>query len=541
MIYCKTSWRTTIREIKTMKNGTRFLVSLALCVFLVITPAIISESGKDVVRGLSIVALETGNAIINEEKISGGKYSFDVDSEGFLHVVWTCEDPENSERATLSYIRWDGENWVCFDGSVFDSSDKSTENPVIVSNPNGFAAFPMLALDSDDNPHLTWTDIDFDSIEALGLRFEIIYIKAQDEKWICLDESIFDREDTSVENPAYISDRKHISALSQLILDEDNNPHFTWMITESDDAMEMYSIYIIWDGENWICADGSIYDGSEIDQDNPAVAFTTVDFMGILPITVRFKLDSNNFPHFCWSTMDMEMFSMCISYLHWNGDDWVYADGDSFDKTVGTKYISSTSGFCLFPSMDLDKNDNPHIVWTEMTNILDLENISIVSVYISWNDEDWVCVDGSSFDPDKKDNPAIIFDDTLSMLPYIQIDNDNNPHISWIGTVSTDSDYSDIYYIKRDDDKWICADGSEFDETDSTKWSSSNVTKSVRITLETTFVLDEDNNPHYVWVEGDLEDRSDMVFSVDGHLNYINWNGESWVTASGHEYEPIVW
>ncbi|MCK5743891.1 MAG: hypothetical protein KAH30_04075 [Caldisericia bacterium] len=523
-----------------MKNTTRFFISSVLCLILVLVPVIDSNHENNITKGLSFLGLGAGNANVSRNKLNNGSYTFALDDEGFIHIAWVNGSPENfDDNIVVRYTKWDGMNWVCVDGSVYEPTYSVENNPVVVSCLTRYSILPMLAVDNFGCPHLTWTEYDVSDQENPCLR--IRYIKQDGDNWVCADDSIFDASDTSNDNPAIIIDSSFLSAYSTITIDNNNKPHLVWL--SADMESENYPIglvYTKWNGENWVCADDSIFDNSNLEIENPAIVCLDVERDEYTSSRIQLSLDSNNNPHLAWDEDRYKESYSDLTYIRWNGEDWVCADGSVFDSDdsslANPANITKGLGGFISPSLDLDADNNPHLAWCGELG----DNYTVMYTY--WNGEDWVCADGSIYDSSNRKitNPANISKTEFAWFPCMQMDNKGFPHISWISPPSTDEEFLDIYNVSWNGENWICADGSSYDESDTSITSRSNVTRSRAVTFESTFVLDDENNPHYVWNEGNFSLSDYSFLGVYGDLYHINWNGENWVTASGEEYIPIT-
>ena len=155
----------------------RALLSIALTLTLLFIPG----NGMDTREvkayvgwvGADSVTIYNGSApiqpsVINVSRsLSDSEITFDkciaLDSLGRPHIVW-CETVNSSPVDTFDvfYVYWDGGNWRCADGSIYSYSSLPS-NPANVSDTDLESCHAFIALDSNDNPHITWSDNTYSS------------------------------------------------------------------------------------------------------------------------------------------------------------------------------------------------------------------------------------------------------------------------------------------------------------------------------------------------------------------------------------------
>lgn len=177
--------------------------------------------------------------------------------------------------------------WVTAEGSVYNpfASISIGDNPQIVT-------------DSNNNPHIVWEGI-------IDGNREIIYLRWDGSNWVTAHGTIFTRG-SSIGN---ITQNTGYSQYPKITLDSNDNPHVTWQ-DSTPGNLDIY--YIHWSGSNWVCADGSIYDGSNTSISNAANVSKNVGSSGRVSLT----LYQNN-PHLAWIDKTNRS-SSSVNYAFWN-------------------------------------------------------------------------------------------------------------------------------------------------------------------------------------------------------------------------------
>jgi len=308
-----------------------------------------------------------------------------------------------------------------------------------------------------------------------------------------LGERWSDPEKISEYSPATTND--YLTADKNVAIDSSGQPHIVWAeaISGSDIRKEIY--YQKWDGNNnnWVDTGGT-----------PGAKDNLSNTPGVTSVKPSLVLDNNGYPHVAWTE------GTSIYYLKWDGNNWVDVDGG--DQAIINVTASVGSGNGLYPSLQVDESNNPHIAWEDMeTN----EQV----VYSQWNGGEWVPADGTA-DPDRYD---IVSNDIYRPNPSLDIASGTGfPHIAWKGGEPTD----DIFYLKWDGSNWVDADG--------TGQESSKVNGTTTRVGSASIVLGSDNNPHIAW-------------GSNYNAYYIKWNGSTWVGVDGvapannsPNYEPFT-
>jgi hypothetical protein len=224
--------------------------------------------------------------------------------------------------------KWNGTSWVQL-GTILDA------------NTNQNANTPSLALDSDGNPFVSWS-------ESEGVS-KNIYVKWWDgSSWNQLGTILDTNANRNADTPS-------------LALNSSDYPIVSW--SESDGSSN--NIYVKrWNGNSWTQV-GTILDAN-VNQSatSPSLA-----------------LDNLNIPNVSWSESD-GLSSFNVYVKRWNGSSWVQ---------LGTILDVDASQNARNPKLALDTSGNPVVGWFEN----DLSHTSYVSYVKRWIDNSWQQLGGS--------------------------------------------------------------------------------------------------------------------------------------------------
>ncbi len=521
-------------------------ITILVIVFVVLVMPI---SLREDSFAMKMAKLTPGNANITHNKLNQGEYSFALDSKGFPHVVWINGIPENMEEyLTVRYIRWDGENWVCIDGSPYVPGISEENDRSIVNNIEKNCIDPQIVIDADDNPHLTWAE-PCKNLELETYTWNIIYVKGFGNQWVCMDGSIFDPDDMTTDNPSVVSVHNEIAFEPRLKIDNEGNPHILWKSYGDFDKEYTHFpvglMYVKQKKSRWVTVNGEEYKSPNVVAGNPAVVCVGLYSSYWLDVDHHFCLDSKNRPHICWDNglpqkecKDGYCYYTWVPdvfYSHWDGKDWVDAGGIKYDKSSTERgNVSKNDTPSCSPFVTLDEDDNAHLVWYDYVS-----EGRIVIAYAKWNGKKWVTTINTKFSGNNlfDGSPSVIDKTKYSKKPSLCIDSTNNPVVSWVGKNEEES-YEDFYLIRWNGKKWEDINREIYEKNDLTS-DPSNISRSYNIQLETNFCLDQSDNPHCLWLEG-ASSKSSSCYGIYGDLYYIRWDGENWVNASGDVYEPVV-
>ncbi len=251
-----------------------------------------------------------------------------IDQSNRPCITWHDLTPGNYE---VYFARWDGTTWVNSSWIPLTSTNGN------VSNNTGTSYYPVIALDSSDNPNLAW----YDSTPG---NYEIYYAKWDGSSWVTSSGAVLTTTN------ANISNNSGTSYYPTIALDSSGKPNIVW----SDFTPGNYEIYYArWDGSTWLTASGAVLSTTNANVSNntgtsyyPSIA-----------------LDSSGNPRIAW--YDSTPGNYEIYYARWNGLAWVNATGDAITTT--NPNISNNTGSSYNPIMVLDSSGNPNIVWYDLT------------------------------------------------------------------------------------------------------------------------------------------------------------------------------
>ena len=344
-----------------------------------------------------------------------------VDTLGNPHVTWSDGPDANRE---IYYLRYNGSAWVDATGSGVSQ--------INISNTPLYSAWPKMALDSFNRPHIVWEDDD-----AGGQN--IYYLHWNGSSWVDVTGS-----GTAAIN---VSGTYHYAYEPMIKLDKSDTPHVMW----AEGAIETSDIMCVkWNGSYWS------------DESGTGTAFKRVFHDDINSEWPSFDLDPDGHPHIAWSDgiVYQEHDIFC---LHWSPDGTptitpTYKPGDTpFPTPSDTKTITPTLTITqtptqtpipvavIFPNpcwadadgvgaaddpvsygskpvMKLDSFGRPNLAWVYGGSVY----------FMKWNGFAWVGADGAASGSRKIS--GTVFD---SDAPDMVLDSLDRPHIAWTGFAKT--------------------------------------------------------------------------------------------------------
>lgn len=400
--------------------------------------------------------------------------SLALDSQGYPCIAWSVNESGNNE---IFFGRWNGSSWVNASGAVLTSTNGN------VSNNSNDSEFPKLALDSNDNPCITWRD------STTG-NYEIFFARWNGTSWVNASGA------TLTATNGNISNNTGNSVNPSLALDSSNNPCISWQ----DDTSGNFEIFFArWNGTSWINVSGTTLTTTNGNMSNSS---------GV-SLDPSLALDSSNRPHIAWS--DSTSGNNNIFYASWDGTSWVDVYGTTLSGVVGT--VFDDSGNSAKPCLVLDNSGYPCISWTDDTP----GNYDIF--FTRWNGTSWVNAANNDL---TVANANVSNDTNHSYNPSMKLDPSGNPCIAWFEATSP-SNYR-IYYAR-----WY-----------GTSWVITNVSQNSDISTEPSLVLDSNGNPNLAW-SNDYIDWTKIFYvkfqvSFDGSFamtKSVDTDGDSDFTDSG--------
>jgi len=302
---------------------------------------------------------------------------------------------------SIYYFKWNGNYWADIDGT----GNESASIPVPMG---GFPQDVCLAIDSNNNPHIAWSDFPAD---LTWTAKNIYYVKWNGSDWV-------DADGVSYESITITSDLTENSVEPFLLLDNNNFANIVYVVNNYSTNFSALC-FLKWNGITWVDVDGA---GTE-----SKIVFGSGNFKIRSPVM---RFDSFGNPHIVWSGSTQFDSTIRINYLYWNGSQWVDADG------AGQESISlplSNDGYG--PSLELDASGNPHISFYSSTGVY----------YLRWNGNQWVDADGIGTESAKIDNNSFDSQYGYQNNTSLKLDNQGKPNISWYD----DSEGMDFIYFMR--------------------------------------------------------------------------------------------
>ncbi|HPF49914.1 MAG TPA: hypothetical protein PLP35_09500, partial [Caldisericia bacterium] len=441
----------------------------------------------------------TGNANISRNGGTSDNASLEIDSLGNPHFSWWDSSYGSLE---IVYMYWDGNDWLCADGSVYNPTNYVNNNPVNVSRNTGYSEHPFLELDSSNTPHIVWCD------DSYG-NTEIQYVSWDGSNWICSNSEIYN----PTTGNSNISKSNQDSRIPVMTIDSSQVVWVSWYDTSFGNSEIMLNELL---GSTWTVPSEATYD---LSTGNANVSRNASD--STKHLANGLQLDSFGYPHIVWS--DNANGNYDIYYIHWNGFDWVCADNSVYTpiNIPNVANISNNSGDSMQPCLSLDQNSNPHITWSDQTEGND------EVYYVSWNGNSWVCANGVEYVPDLVPTDANVSRNPSGAgggnlcSPRLALDGNGNPNISWF---DLNFGNDEVYFVRWINGNWRCANSDVYDPLTGNAIISLDSGLSRHVSIS----LDPNDNPFVTWTTSSWE------------ISLIYYDGTNWVTSDGSLYNPAT-
>jgi putative cofactor-binding repeat protein/parallel beta-helix repeat protein len=447
--------------------------------------------------------------------------SIALDSNGNPHIAYS-----DMSNWNLKYASWSGSEWTI---QVVDSLERV----------NTFASMaPSLAIDSSDNPHISYVDDENANLKYASWTGSAWSIQTVDSQgnvggYISLKLDSFDKPHICYQKMAPDFDLKYarwtgsqwetqtvdsagnVGYFCSLSLDFNGNPRVSYCDTSNINSSIAILKFAAWTGSSWniqvvdsagdvgrfdsLALDSrgnahiSYYDGMNghlkyASQIGSAWNIQVVDFegdTGDVGLSTSLALDSEDLPH--------------ISYIDRRDSDLKYAwhNGSSWSVQI----VNSDDESCLSPSLALSPEAYPRISY-----------FSTVSM-----DLKYAAVNATSFPtplmpPSLSPSPTPVSQINgiqvvesaaadVGMYSSLALDSNNNPHIAYFNLFRPEN--TSVKYAK-----WT---GSN--------WSIQTVDGNGITGVFPSLALDSKDNPYIVY--------RDMPM-----LKYASWTGSKWVFQS---------
>ena len=283
----------------------------------------------------------------------------------------------------------DNPNLLCFNNNEFCYA-KWTGNKWIIKTidiKNDLSTYEFLALDSNDNPHISY-------FEDNNKRLK--YARWNGESW---EDEIVDLKD-------------YLVSISSLVLDPNGNPHICYY---NRSAARYGNLKYATKIENkWITE--TIDSGDNVG-DNPYIILDT----NLKPIIYYYDYNNN-----------------CLKMARYNGIDWVI---QRFESINGLSREDTYVSAFIYYSLSIDASFNPHICYKNKSN----NTLN----YAKWTGKHWNIITLDTFEwsfqdcnyaltLDSNGNPHVCYNDPINfVLKYIKWEGNN-----WsIDIIDSDHDY----------------------------------------------------------------------------------------------------
>ena len=381
--------------------------------------------------------------IVNNALVSGtaAQVSLALDPNGRPCMAFSDYIGYGGSRYDIFFVKWDGTRWVGANGQPYDPLTGANANvSKVVTDSDGAS----LAIDKYGYPCIAWGEkIHPDTITS----WEIFFVRWNGYMWVNAQGEQYDGSNANVSNTP------STSYGVSLAIDGQNNPNLVWY----DYYGPPYSFdinFLKWDGTAWVNVQGVPYNGANAD-------ISKTSSSSEFPVL---KLDSSGNPCVSWSEGSYGGYD--VVYIKWNGTAWVGANGLPYNPVTGANAnVSRNGGYSSYPSLCLDKFDNPNIVWHDYS----YGGTAIVSV--KWDGTQWTGANGMPYDPATGANGIVAMNAVIGGGPSnptrlsakvtcIDVDKAGNQCVSWWGNIAGNRG---IYFARWDGTKWIGANKQPFD------------------------------------------------------------------------------
>jgi len=351
-----------------------------------------------------------------------------VDSRGRPHIIWDTREGRDSTQVYYAYFngrRWSGIGGSRRRGGISHSSRAGSTRA-------------RLALDRHDRPHVVWiNNEDYRSIE---------YRHFDGRKWQADRIPWFKSETGQLALAVDRGGRPHIAAIERA--------------EERDSPWPQVVTYRYWDGRKWRTRGG-----------NQTGYIFQVQPGGYLD-SICLALDAQDRPHLAWGD------SKHIYYTYWDGECWMDRRASN-----GWRGVDQTDERSFTPSLALDRQDRPHLVWREETAEHGLQ-----VYYRFWEANRWIERDGSAT------GGGLSAFGRNCFLPQVAVDAQERPHVIWCADPMPEApgpdERTEVYYKYWNGRRWAEAAGSGHG-----LGLTNNETRSNWLQL----ALDPHGRPHVAW------------------------------------------
>ncbi len=188
------------------------------------------------------------NSRIYDKLVDIFRVDFMLDSDDNPHIFmnYFSEKIEEYDYCLLIYyVKWDGKKWINEKGTIKNSFDEKNWSLKMGYSDSLVFSFD---LDSKNQPHICFSSW----VENIGTN--IYYAHLDGDTWKTASGEFFDKDMKS----GSLSQNYYSSWQPSLAIDSDDFPHICW---RDNLRWETYDeiMYVKWNGESWVCADGTPY------------------------------------------------------------------------------------------------------------------------------------------------------------------------------------------------------------------------------------------------------------------------------------------
>lgn len=282
-----------------------------------------------------------------------------LDSNDMPQIVWSQYE---SDTPDISYIRWDGKGWVNAWGKPYPI------NAPTICKSEKSSKQPSMAIDSNDNPHIAWTES-----EQMGFS-RIQYARWNGEKWVNYKGTLFSSTGFEVSHPS------NSSYTPSLVLDKKDAPHIAFV---SHSKGNIGICYIRLENKKWVNTLGKPYPKNS--------AFIAereyLDYRHYFQ-NPWLDLRDNGMPNVVWEGEGIEN-TKTIYYLCQENSKWRNCAGEEYPCSAD---ISRDCVNSNLPIIRICPKGKPNVVWMGHKT----DNVSSVC-YIRWDENCWVNAYGQPY------------------------------------------------------------------------------------------------------------------------------------------------
>lgn len=349
-------------------------------------------------------------------------YDMKLDANNYPCIVWQDgsdpRDPSTAPRAGLPvvnthmyFVRWNGSNWVCQDGSVYNPTAAFPNTAAQVPTPNNVWApsHPRLALDRRGDPHIVYDawrpssggnyDIHFVHWDPVGI------------KWI-------NNTGGSPTAQAFVYAQSTNSYYPQIQMNNTDDAIITWF-EETSSGSGQYSIFT--------CRiPGSLGGETDLLGGNNIASYPITRTNGSrIGRTFCMTLDTNYRPCIAFENNNPAE----VHFVRWNGvSSWRDISGNLYSTgSAGSNVTNTAAGDSSTPWLCIDQStNNPKITWNEIR----LPGPTNTICYLGWNSGTarWELANGTAYSSGTL-NAALV----TGTLPSMDLERNNRPCIAFNG------------------------------------------------------------------------------------------------------------